>query len=278
MSFFSKLFGSPKKETPDISAFTQALAQPALQLLATAENSEMYFGGQPRLPKDFPWPQKNQQPLEFLCWLDLRIIQQQLPFSWLPKDGFLAFFYDVYNQPWGFDPADAGSWQVLYFEQDQVLEHRNPPENFTPELSQEKYFLSSRLIQSLPSLERSEVNALGLSEAAREEWLAQNEQVYAGDPKHQIGGYPFVIQNDSMELEAQLVSHGLYCGDATGYQDAKARVLEAGAADWRLLLQFDSDDIFGTCWGDLGTLYFWIREEDAKAKRFDKAWLILQCS
>ncbi len=277
MNFFSKLFGSQKKEAPDISAFTEALAQPALHLLACAEKTDLYFGGQPCLPKDLPWPHKNQQPLEFLCWLDLGIVQQQLAFSWLPKDGFLAFFYDVHNQPWGFDPNDAGSWQVLYFEHDQILEHRNPPENFTPELSQEKYFLVAQVIQSLPSLERNAVKALTLNAAASDQWVEAQEAAYAGETKHQIGGYPYPIQNDTMELEAQLVSHGLDCGDAQGYQDPKAQALEAGAAEWRLLLQCDSDEIFGTCWGDLGILYFWIREEDAQAKRFDKTWLILQC-
>ena len=30
-------------------------------------------------------------------------------------------------------------------------------------------------------------------------------------------------------------------------------------------------------WGDFGMIYFWIRESDARAGRFDNAWLILQC-
>lgn len=31
-------------------------------------------------------------------------------------------------------------------------------------------------------------------------------------------------------------------------------------------------------WGDLGRLYFWIRDDDLAARRFEKAWLILQCT
>ena len=31
-------------------------------------------------------------------------------------------------------------------------------------------------------------------------------------------------------------------------------------------------------WGDAGTLYFWIRKDDLKNKRFDKCWFISQCA
>ena len=30
-------------------------------------------------------------------------------------------------------------------------------------------------------------------------------------------------------------------------------------------------------WGDAGIIYFWIRESDARARRFDASWVILQC-
>lgn len=30
-------------------------------------------------------------------------------------------------------------------------------------------------------------------------------------------------------------------------------------------------------WGDAGILYFWVREQEAAAGRFDNAWAILQC-
>jgi uncharacterized protein YwqG len=100
---------------------------------------------------------------------------------------------------------------------------------------------------------------------------------YGNAPRHQIGGFPSTVQGDEMEVECQLVSNGLYCGDSSGYENPRAAALRAGAADWRLLLQLDSDDDLGTMWGDLGTLYFWIREQDARAPRFESTWLVLQC-
>ena len=81
-----------------------------------------------------------------------------------------------------------------------------------------------------------------------------------------------------MRLECQLVTHGLYCGDESGYQDPRAEALAAGAGDWRLLFQLDSDEEgLGVSWGDAGKLYFWIRRPDLRARRFEATWTILQC-
>jgi uncharacterized protein YwqG len=62
-----------------------------------------------------------------------------------------------------------------------------------------------------------------------------------------------------------------------GYQDPRAKALEAGAADWRLLLQVDSDENATMMWGDTGRVYFWMRDEDLRAARFERVWTILQC-
>ena len=39
----------------------------------------------------------------------------------------------------------------------------------------------------------------------------------------------------------------------------------------------DSDEALGFMWGDLGMLYFWIREQDARRRAFDKTWFAVQC-
>ena len=92
-----------------------------------------------------------------------------------------------------------------------------------------------------------------------------------------LGGYPDQIQND-MTLQCALVAAGLYCGDATGYQDPRLPAFRRDALDWRLLLQVPSVDAADMMWGDVGYLYYWIREDDLGARRFDRAWMILQCT
>ena len=115
-------------------------------------------------------------------------------------------------------------------------------------------------------------------EVTEEEWTAYDETFGPeARPVHRIAGHPGEIQGD-LRLRAQLVSNGIYCGNAKGYKEGRDRGLEAGAKDWRLLLQADSDEDAGMMWGDLGRLYFMIHEDDAKRHNFDRVWLILQCS
>jgi len=191
--------------------------------------------------------------------------------SWLPPAGRVLFFYDAENQPWGFDPKDRGSWNVL------LVDGAAAPVQLPAGGALTRQPLAFRAIRSYPSWERPEVRGLHLSEAEAEMLIDGGTAVYGQAPHHQVGGFPRPVQGDEMELECQLVSHGLYCGDSSGYLSRDAAGLRDGAPDWQLLLQIDSDDDLGVMWGDAGTLYFWIREQDARAGRFDQAWAVLQC-
>jgi uncharacterized protein YwqG len=114
-------------------------------------------------------------------------------------------------------------------------------------------------------------------QATKEEFEAYRKLV---DPPatslHRMGGHPNEVQGP-LGLEAQLVSNGIYCGDANGYAEGRERGLDARAVDWRLLLQVDSDEQAGMMWGDVGRLYFMIHKDDLQHRRFEKVWLILQC-
>lgn len=70
---------------------------------------------------------------------------------------------------------------------------------------------------------------------------------------HRMGGYPNFVQFRKLESS----------GPGTG--------------DWLLLLQLDSEDDAGMMWGDLGKLYFTIRERDLRSLSFEHASLDWQC-
>ncbi len=53
--------------------------------------------------------------------------------------------------------------------------------------------------------------------------------------------------------------------------------LKPGMGQWVTLLQIDTDDDLGVMWGDVGLIYYMIREQDLRALKFDQHWLVLQC-
>ena len=196
----------------------------------------------------------------------------------LPGSGLLLFFYHSEQATWGFDPKDRGSWRVVHIDDDaqncSLRAAPSSPQSPTeyPEKPVEPY-----LINTLPSWEDSRVEQLGMSDSEADAYTDECSAVYVEQPAHQLFGHASPQQGNDMDLECQLVSNGLYCGDSRGYADPRAEALESGAADWRLLLQVDSDDDADMMWGDLGMLYFWIRHEDLRSRNFENTWMILQC-
>lgn len=86
---------------------------------------------------------------------------------------------------------------------------------------------------------------------AREEFRVYADVLPSGDPTIQrLLGHPDPVQGD-MQLECQLAANGVYCGDASSSRDPRTARLRPGAADWRLLLQVDSQHETGMMWGDV---------------------------
>ncbi|PTL77667.1 YwqG family protein [Vitiosangium sp. GDMCC 1.1324] len=240
------------------------------------------YGGHPLVPPGTEWPHSPQGPLHFVGQLDFAELAacrgKALPE--LPRDGVLALFYDVREQHWGFDPKDSAWWKLLWTPRSAEAVPLAPP----AELEEAGLAfdlplrLQPRLGLSLPGPEdrRTPPPTEEWGRDQGDDYTVLRERLTGGEHTHQVGGHPWWIQNDA-RLEAQLVSHGLYCGDSRGYSSPKARKLESGASEWNLLWQVASDDASGFMWGDLGNLYLLIRDQDLRARRFDQAWLGLQC-
>ena len=94
-------------------------------------------------------------------------------------------------------------------------------------------------------------------------------------------GWPDIILN-IMTLECERVSRGYFLGgrwEGVPLEERDA-LRTPSVRDWRLLFQLDTvaDGDFELMFGDCGRIYFYIRTEDLQARRFDRVWLILQCS
>jgi len=246
------------------------------------------LGGGPDVPEGFSWPTHKDRPLDFLLQIDLQETAN-FPGAWfLPKAGTLAFFYDLEEQPWGFDPADRTGSHIAYFEPGAALHRRPAP---APDVSLEPARLQFFSMLTLPhtgSLHGepmwTEIGATyGWQEEEDEDraWELSAKLTTAYTPsgreiQHRIGGYPYEIQNP-MEKEAQLVSNGFYCGNGNALKDPRAKLLMKDAAEWQLVLQLDSDDDAGFMWGDAGMLYYWLRMSDLAQRAFDRSWMTMQC-
>lgn len=260
----------------DILGQMRGAVRKALHLVGGGSGGSK-LGGLPRLPSAIEWPHWDGDPLAFLAQIALDELPASSPLQSLGRGGMLYFFYDPRQSRWGFDPQDRGSWRVIHAPTPGSSSRAAP-------VKLDVLFEQKRLrfveIESFPGWERLDISAdLPFDEAKPliDAAARTREAPFEGRPRHQIGGYPSPAQADRMELECQLVSHGLYCGDASGYEDPRAKALAEGAKDWQLLLQLDSDPEAKMMWGDEGRLYFWIRSEDLEKRDLSKAWMVLQC-
>ena len=250
------------------------------------------FGGRPDVPAGFVWPvfetktfdgeEGKPRPLAFLAQFDCARLAELDPEGLLPRTGLLSFFYELGSQRWGYDPKDAGCARVFWFDGEPVAPAEFPrdlEEDFRlPELAAELSggtdapdFQDACLALDYPFT----ANDYRFFDQAR------RELGYAyPDNRSQLLGWPDIIQNN-MTLECELVSRGHYLGgrwESVPLEERDA-LRTPSVQNWRLLFQLDTvaSGDFELMFGDCGRIYFYIRNEDLLARRFDRAWLVLQC-
>lgn len=237
------------------------------------------LGGLPDVPPDWRWPlDPKQRPMSLIAQIDLAAVKPFDVDDQLPETGMLYLFYELEEQVWGFDPADAGKFQIAWLDVDKAtLRRRDPP----PELDIRHVLRESALTfgrsVNLPEPESFLMREYKLSEHEKYAFIGFYD-AFVIPPLHKLLGHSECVQ-DGMELECQKVSHGLYCGSPSDSGDGRHAELEAGAADWRLLMQIDiAEEAGDVIWGCNTHLYAWIRKQDLAARRFQHAWLIAQCT
>jgi len=271
------------EELSSLSSALQELARPCasfeLQKTKNCPAGSSKLGGCPDLPEGFDWPVSRGRKLDFLLQVRLRDLNSLPGTGALPRDGVLSFFYDLDKQPWGFDPAQLSGFRVVYFRESTPL-RKHPIPN--AEFGLDECRIEFRPGCTLPNHGCRAYERLNLSDEMADVYsdyikALANHGRSGSPPQHRLLGHAENIQGD-MQLEAQLVTNGLYCGNPSGYNDPRRKLLEKGADDWMLLLQLDSDEDAGNfMWGDCGMLYYWIRAQDLMECRFDRVWMTLQC-
>lgn len=252
------------------------LIRPKIELELQPQEEELFgvgeskVGGQPDLSGSNDWPKnENGKEMSFIAQINCSDLSNYDESKLFPQTGLISFFYCADQEAWGFDPKDKNRFKVLFFEDIDKLNKIDFPEN----LEDDSRFNANKIdFDASLSLPTWDNDLIELDDNDSDNYSEATEGV-----ENQIYGWANNIQN-TMELECQLVTNGLYCGDTTGYEDPRRKELEKNKADWIPLLQIGSEtEKTKMMWGDSGRIFYWIRKEDLANRSFDKAWCILQC-
>ncbi len=263
--------------TKDIDALSKA----SIRLFTTPtpetnfELGASKLGGLPDVPADFVWPVWKDVPQSFIAQIRLDEAHAFNVDGVLPEHGMLWFFYDATQQTFGADPNDKGGWLVLFNEKPPTLQRAIVPAKLPAESqfqSSAVRFASEVTLSLQPQLELGPNFDWTDEEQKRYETLLSTFPTVEDHAAihHRLLGNPDTIQDDMRE-ECQLAFNGVADAD-----DPKANELLAGAMEWQLLLQIDSDEQIGMRWGNTGMLYYWLKKADVQAQHFAASWLVLQ--
>ncbi len=241
-----------------------------------------HLGGLPDLPPDFAWPRLGVDPLTFLAQIDLSTLPRITgpDADLLPDHGVLSLFFNHDGD------GDHGHGALFWFPDRAPLVRTPAPARTTVFPT---YAISAKAEPpSLPGWEQPHYTLLMDTFAADPEHdggdpysravgplsnLVMFEGVSwpEGQPRHQLLGHPHVLQSDCLAAAAfaEREQHG------RPHLHYLSREHAEQAAQWRLLLQIDSE--YDMMLGDGGEVHVVIREPDLRARRFDRARIVFQC-
>jgi hypothetical protein len=236
------------------------------------------LGGLPDLPPGVDWPVVDGVLLEFVGQFRMADLAPYDEENRLPQSGMLYFFFD--GMLTGYDRSEARDRRAVldYDGPLDALERRDEPEH------DHEYFdifspcaLEYETVWMLPTEEEIDredaffppvVPVLTSLEEGRL-YRELRKRVFA----HQLLGHPAEVQGSEMRLGVVTAqdAEGYFATDRYDNYDHRDELVEE-MARWRLLAQFQSDRPTGMDWGCGGMIYFWIREEDLAACRFDRVY------
>lgn len=250
------------------------------------------FGGKPDVPAGFEWPyfetdtiddkKVKSRPLAFLAQFNLSEISQYDTENLLPRSGTLAFFYELGSQRWGLDIKDKGCAKVFWFHEWEDLSPAEFPEDLAEDFRLPAINITAKPEKSYPRYEDFYLNRTGYSDMMDDfEAAEKNLGIVYPENCSKLLGWADDIQGN-MTSECEFIARG-YSSDGVSNSDKfpkeEHKKIEDSTDDWTLLFQLDTveQEGFELMFGDGGRIYFYIRKEDLRAKRFDRVWLVLQC-
>lgn len=244
----------------------RAMAAPTLLMTPATSAGFSKLGGDPELPSHMAWPAGPEGPLGFLAQIDLAAARRAGGPDWLPNEGAIHVFCD--------DRFGMRDQIRIIFSAAATGAPVEPPANQKRGWRHPERRVDFSAHTSLPSLDwlGEDVRKIDVSDHDLEE-LSDLPGVELGDgPHHRLGGYPIEIQEEQLPVYAECEARGLeYRANAPVPPD-----IARAAADWRLLIQIDSDPELRMNWGDGGQFYVLIREQDARAGDFSQTVTLSQ--
>lgn len=266
------------REAPQLQAALDKLARPAVSLTAQqADEASIPLGGSkigglPDLPPGVTWPHREDKPLEFLAQINLGDAALFDREKLLPSTGLLSFFLDTRR-------FGANRATVLYFEGPD-WQRLEKPDSLTARglmnsirqlwegsrLKLPACSLSAGPAWTLPEWEASDWLTLGNLKPTAQEYPAYHrlqEQLENSLPKHQMLGHAHSLEGNVAHEAEQSTRQLDWAKDV--------QAIEQGALDWEVLLQLDHQDPELTLEG-FDRMFFLIRREDLRMRRFDRVW------
>jgi uncharacterized protein YwqG len=260
-----------------IAEVVKKAVKPSVWLWATkpSEAATSRLGGRPNLPADLDWPMWYDEPLPFVAQFQLDAIPEMQGFP-LPREGALFFFHEAgWNDGW--------DGLAVIFSPTRLTESplRDFPDDLEDDFCFSGYDLEVRATgPSIPDFTDQVLEEQGITD---EECMTYQDVSWSWEPQpgfqgHRTGGYPDCVQRQDPKLEVHLASLGLDPFTNSASERRKVEKAKAGAKDWELLFQLDSEKKAGMMWYDAGRIYFLIHKDDLAARRFDQVWSVMQTS
>lgn len=230
-----------------------------------SKSARSRIGGRPQLEPGVEWPTRNGVPMVFVAQIAIdELPDEDAEFFSLPATGLLSFFYDLAGGPRGDKKEDFGGGCVLHIAapNDEASE---PPAGL-PEGGD----FSAMPIRPEHTHPPSDWWALGVQGVNLEDSLVEEYLDAVGDQRFEVsGGCHSQMFGDPLEIQESMV---VSLFDNCGNWVPKPKADEP----WILLMQVDSHKETGMNWVDKGRIYYWIREHDLLAGRYERLWTIVQ--